>query len=176
MFALYQFILPSAHPTQLQFKHGQTCTQTHAHSHFVHHMLFHCCLTSIEVRWPIRDGLSSHVCPLSVYTSLCPPHPAPVQTHTHTHTLTHAHIHSHMHACTHACTHMHTRAHTHTRMYTRRHSLTLFQACVQRMNRSTFSVWKWNCIAVLPTSCPACHPSLLYMGRCGTCVHFHTNT
>ena len=128
MFALYQFILPTAHPTQLQFKHGETCTQTHTHSYFVHHMfLFHCCLTFTEARWPIRDRLSSHVCPLSVYTSLCPPHPAPVQTHMHTHT--HLHMHTYMHIYMHAHTHAHTCTctctHTHTCMYTRGHSLSL---------------------------------------------------
>ena len=176
MFALYQFILPTAYPTQLQFKHGETCTQTHTHSYFVRHMfLFHCCLTSTEARWPIRDGLSSHVCPLSVYTSLCPPHPAPVQTHMHTHT--HLHMHTYMHIYMHAHTHAHTCTctctHTHMHVHTRTLSFTLFQACVQR---TTFSVWKWNCTAVLPTSCLACPPSLLWMCRCGTCVHFHTNT
>ena len=163
MFALYQFILPSAHPTQLQFKHGQTCTQTHAHSHFVRHMLlFQCCLTSTEARWPVRDGLSSHVCPLSVYTSLCPPHPAPVQTHMHTHTLTHAHIHTHMRACTHACTHMHTRMLTHTHAGTHADTLShsLWSLCAKDEQVNIFCVEMelYSCPSHLMSSLPSFTP------------------
>ena len=59
MFALYQFILPSAHPTQPQFRY--TCTHTHTYI-CTHTCTYTCMHTRMHTHAHARAHTHTHAC------------------------------------------------------------------------------------------------------------------